>query len=357
MFRIHMLPAGFGDSLLLEYGRRTRRYILVDGGPYMAREALWKGLRRVAPRLRTLELLVVTHVDIDHIDGIIQMLNRDKLPFKIREIWFNGYREMEQLRDDALGALQGELLSHLIRRHDLPHNTSFQGGPVVVRDPANPPVFTLRDGMRITLLAPGVKALLRMKKHWTKETGLIRDEAALAEYLGKNHRYRQPPGDLLGGPTVEDWQEAKVKADTSVANRSSIAFLAEYDGKKALLAGDSPGRELQPPLQHLKGDQPRLALHAWKLAHHGSKGSTPESLMALMDCPLLMVSSNGAYFDHPDPECLAKCLKHQLRPTTFAFNFRSPQNKKWADADWQEAYAYSAVYPPAGEEGLTVTLA
>ena len=42
------------------------------------------------PGFKFIELLVVTQVDIDHIDGIIRLLNQYKIPYKFKEISFNG---------------------------------------------------------------------------------------------------------------------------------------------------------------------------------------------------------------------------------------------------------------------------
>ena len=57
-------------------------------------------IRTIAPKLKELELLVVTHVDIDHIDGTVKMLNQSKLPYKIKEVWFNGWKQIEEVQED-----------------------------------------------------------------------------------------------------------------------------------------------------------------------------------------------------------------------------------------------------------------
>ena len=75
-FRIEMLPAKHGDALLVEYGdeQRTRR-ILIDGGPLGAYPEVEKRLKQTPLGDQTVELLVVTHVDTDHVEGIIRMMN------------------------------------------------------------------------------------------------------------------------------------------------------------------------------------------------------------------------------------------------------------------------------------------
>ena len=62
---------------------------------------------------------------------------------------------------------------------------------------------------------------------------------------GSRTQYRQ----FLGGtrPTPENIDklaDARFRGDGSKPNGSSIAFLAEYDGKSALIVGDAPGSKL-----------------------------------------------------------------------------------------------------------------
>ena len=68
MFNIHMLPASFGDSMLIEYGPKGKqKYILIDGGPYYQFDEIVTVLKEKVPFMKEIELLVITHVDIDHI--------------------------------------------------------------------------------------------------------------------------------------------------------------------------------------------------------------------------------------------------------------------------------------------------
>ena len=71
MFRIEMLPAAHGDCLWLEYGTgESAHRILIDGGPSHCYPALRERILHLAPGNRRFDLLVVTHIDADHIDII-----------------------------------------------------------------------------------------------------------------------------------------------------------------------------------------------------------------------------------------------------------------------------------------------
>jgi glyoxylase-like metal-dependent hydrolase (beta-lactamase superfamily II) len=94
MFRLEMLPARCGDCLLLEYGPPGRAgssssTVASARPPRCCGTA--RGLRheRGAETLE-IELLVVTHIDNDHIVGIIELLKADHPALKIHDIWFNG---------------------------------------------------------------------------------------------------------------------------------------------------------------------------------------------------------------------------------------------------------------------------
>ncbi len=75
MFRIEMLPAAHGDCLWIEYGSgREIHRILIDGGPAHAYPALRERILHLPADERHFDLLVITHIDADHIEGIIRLL-------------------------------------------------------------------------------------------------------------------------------------------------------------------------------------------------------------------------------------------------------------------------------------------
>lgn len=347
MYNIHLLPALFGDAILIEYGVRKPYYILIDGGPYYGYAKMMEGLKRVAPNLKELELLVITHIDIDHIDGTISLLNQSPLPFKIKEVWFNGYEQLtkKDITGSTLGALQGEYLSRLIQKHKLSHNSHFGGSAVVVRDTNNLPVVKLKSGFEIKLLSPSVPALRKLNLDWKKEIEKIEEKGTVEERWKKEKRYGSTPASLLGsGP------------DKSIANLSSIAFIGNYKGKSCLFAGDAPSEALLPAVQALKKAQKKekLSLDAWKLAHHGSKRSTVQSIIDEIRSRHILVSCNGAIHHLPDAACINAVLKSNS-PCEVYFNYLSDYNKSWKDAKQQQKMGYTAHYP-GNSDGISVKL-
>ena len=137
MFRIEMLPAAHGDCLWIEYGSGARVHrILIDGGPAHAYPALRERILHLPADARRFELLVITHIDADHIEGVIRLLlDAEALACRFERIWFNGRDQLNAVPDPAgepLGGVQGEFLGMLIadyeqRTGQAVHNLGFAG--------------------------------------------------------------------------------------------------------------------------------------------------------------------------------------------------------------------------------------
>ena len=76
--------------------------------------------------------MVVTHIDRDHIEGILALLEEDELPFKVDDFWFNSWQHLKQVRTEELGAGQGERLTAAIIKHQIKWNKAFENKAVVI---------------------------------------------------------------------------------------------------------------------------------------------------------------------------------------------------------------------------------
>jgi hypothetical protein len=352
MLRIEMLPAAEGDALWVEYGHpNSPRRILVDGGPARTYPALRSRILALPPQSRSFELVVATHIDTDHIDGIIRLLQDESLGVSIRDIWFNGYPQL--IEADTQGPAEGEFLGALIQRRALPWNAAFDRRAVMVRDTFEP--VPLADGLRATILSPTRTELQRLLQDWESvlrdEDWVPGDEARALAELEERSRLDVPPPvpappDVLG----DDFQP-----DTSNANAASIAFLLEdADGRRLLLTGDAHSAVLVPQLEAF-GDGERVGVDAFKLPHHGSAKNVSRELLAAVDPGRYLLSSSGAKYRHPDRETVDRILERHAgepRPPRLAFNYRSPYNDMWADPGQQRDRHYAAEFP----EGLAVEL-
>lgn len=362
MFRVHMAAAGHGDCLWLEYGDPARpRRILVDGGIAGTYPRLRARLLEIPPADRELELLVVSHVDADHIEGIVALLADTSLDLRVRDVWFNGWDHLHDEPELSFGAVQGEYLSALIGRRGFAWNAATGGRALVVPDAGPLPTFTLDGGLALTLLSPTRRTLARMAGVWDDEVrraGLTPGAPAPAlehlEHLGKRLLSFSGPEPL----DVPALAAAPFRPDASAANGSSIAFLAEHAGRSCLLAADAHADVLTAGLRRLLAARglTHLALDAFKLPHHGSKANLDPSLLDLVRSRHVLVSTDGHRFHHPDDEALARLLVRRWG-CTLHFNYRSDETAAWDDPTLKAAHAYATHYPQTDDAGVTLDLA
>jgi hypothetical protein len=109
-------------------------------------------------------MLMITHVDNDHIMGALKMLEQRLNEPTIDDLWFNGYRHLPKSALQSMGPVEGERLTTLIVDRGLPWNASptFGGHAVMTSGDASPPVATLPGGLACTVLSPGRQQLIEV---------------------------------------------------------------------------------------------------------------------------------------------------------------------------------------------------
>ena len=366
MFRIEMLPAQQGDALWIEYGDPAHPHrILVNAGTPPTYQVVRDRIRQLPEETRDIELFIVTHIDTDHIGGALRLLADDALGFQPGDIWFNGWRQLPAAATaDRLGPIDGEILSRLIDRGGWSWNGAFSGGAAVVPADGPLPSCELAGGMTLTLLSPGPGQLQDLKREWiqvVRDAGLDPDHpeatAAALQALAARKGVRS---DRLGSDDIDVHKlaEAPFVADRSVANGSTIAVLAEFDGQSALLGGDGFADVIAAGVRRLVQARGRykLALDALKLPHHGSTHNLDTDLLSLLSCGKYLVSTSGAIFGHPDREAVARILVAGGTERALFFNYRTPVNAIWNDPRLRREFEYEVTYPADNVPGLAIDL-
>jgi len=351
MFKITALPASYGDCLWIEYGADTApNVILIDAGP-SAPKGLKSRLQQLAARGGHLELVVVTHVDRDHIGGILALLEKDFYGVEVRDLWFNGFRHLPPPDAlEAFGEKQGELLTKLLLEKQIPWNAELKNDGFLVT-PDQCPEFQLPGGAKITLLSPDIDQLKQLRASWVKvcgEADLYADVPAQTEYFGKEGF----EAFGTGTPDVQSLAGEPFTEDTSEANGSSIAFTVEYEGKRALLGADAyPSRLLKSLLQ--TDGNPPFAFDLVKVPHHGSENNVSKEFIESLNCQRYLFSSNGAIYKHPAQQAVSRVIHHGSEPELI-FNYRTKYSEVWDDEDLKLIYKYSTVY--GDDNGITTIL-
>lgn len=362
VLRIEMLPAAQGDALWIEYGDESQpRRILIDGGT----KSSWPGglkarVEALPAAERKFELLIVTHVDADHIDGALALLRDDSLGATFGDVWFNGWRHLPDTPLESLGPVEGELLTEALVTRQIPWNDAFGGRAVGVNVEGALPRKEFEDGLTLTVLSPYAQQLANLKPVWNKvvrEAGLEPGEPAEetpTEPLPEGLEHLGPEGL----PDVSALAATPFKADTAEANGSTIAVLLEHDGMSAVLCGDAFPTVVLTSVERLLEERGthRLATDAFKLPHHGSHANISKELLETIDTRHFLFSSNGSHTRHPHPESVARALVTTAAGSSLFFNYRTHFNEAWDEEKLKDDFHYEAVYPDQGTLGLTVDL-
>jgi hypothetical protein len=250
----------------------------------------------------------------------------------------------KKTKPDVLSTRQGRDLASILYSDPqvIAWNAEFDGGAVVVPDTGPLPTVTLEGGMVLTLLSPLQSNLTRLDQKWPE---------ALREYL-QPARPTRPP--TLGAKLdLAKLASSKFKPDHAPANGSSIAVLAEFRGKRCLLAGDAHAPTLAATLSRLAGKRKKVALDAFKLPHHGSRSNISNEVLELVECNRYLVSTNGVKFNHPDAEAIARVVVNGGDRVQLYFNYDSPSTKRWKDPALQGGpYPFTTIYPPKNESAV-----
>ena len=364
MLAIEMLPAGHGDALVVEYGPRgdTHR-VLIDAGTRHS----WDEVRARLAAMpdRKYDTFVVTHVDEDHIGGAVKLLADQGLRSRIGDVWFNGFVHSRR-GGNVLGPVDGERLTKLIVDGGYRWNAPFPGrvspgvgGPVVVPSAGPLPRIDLPGGATVVLLSPSPPKLKRMADEWEKTVlaaGLVPGQGADGPGSGGGiftKKVKAIPKKLsdaqltkLAGPS---------KRDDKAPNGSSIAFVLEHDGKRALLGADAHPDVMVPALRRYAAEvgEDRVRIDLCKLPHHASDGNVTSEMIEVMDARRYLVSTNGDKFAHPDDAALARIIVSSKRPPAIYCNFATARTTPWVDR--AEALGATVMLPKPGRAGLRVS--
>ena len=335
--------------------------ILVDGGTSDTSESVFRCLEDLPVGDRRVDLVVVTHIDADHIDGIVTLLENDT-NLAIDDIWFNGFPHLPE-EHEVFGPIAGERLTKAILDRNQTWNGSRPFGPAIaVADLGAPVSHKLAGGLRMTVLSPGRAQLAALRPGWSR---VVR-EAGLDPEAPASAPEELPGWETLGSFDFDALKDAPFAPDRSVANGTTIALLAEYtdNGQEVavLLAGDAHADVLEDSLDRLLAlrESERLELDAFKLPHHGSKKNVSRRMVEQVSCPRFIFSSNGAYYRHPDREAVARVIAYGQRPESgpqLLFNYRTRFNDVWDDPHLMERHRYRVSYPEAASPGIVIDLA
>lgn len=344
---VKFLQANNGDSILISFvdEANQNRNILIDGGTsatYQYKDKktskilpgdLKKSIENLKKINQKIDLLILTHVDDDHIAGLLKWFaNDESAKNMIGEIWFNSGRyifqhfKTEEIKTNLvdLKLVDGTdtSIKDGVKFEDYIFNNKLWQGELITA-----PMKIPRFGIEFNILSPTFEKLKPLLYKWEKEHP--------DSLTSKKNDYNFSIEDLIS--------KDEFKEDDAVHNGSSIAFLMTYKAKNMLFLGDSHPSEIITNLSILLGKEKLpLAVEFVKLSHHGSKFNTNYDLLKLITCNNFIVSSNGKIHNLPDKQCLARIINYNSSANIY-FNYKEKISEIFSQKDHADFKLFKAL--------------
>jgi beta-lactamase superfamily II metal-dependent hydrolase len=306
--RFEFLRAFNGDCILMSTENSN---ILIDGGTKKTYNIFLKReIERLRDNGKRVDLVVSTHIDSDHIDGIVQLLENEKQLLEenyiessiIKKIWFNAFED--RLFSDDFSNDTSYLGYKTFREFidDMDKNIEYDNHISI----DNKIDYLINNEINILLLSPNDKKIKKLHKKYKEPI----EEDFYTSYSKDSNK------------SIEELAQLPFKKDNSEHNGASIAFILEYEVKKYLFLADAHIDLIVESLEKLgySKDNP-LEVEFIKLSHHGSKKNINQKFLDLVRSDNFIILTNGASHGHPDKEALSRIILNPNRNFDKKINF------------------------------------
>lgn len=354
--KITMMKAGYGDCFLIETknSNGVPYNILVDGGTGDSYDGIEKNKNLILPYIKEykINLMVLTHIDDDHIKGA-QRLLKDLLKDKYKELRLNiikiiynspyatalylkkvyvkPQKKEHKIRNGNISATSAQSVEQLLRNMD-----KLTDEVVIVNDKEISDEKNISEqGIKITFLSPSKEALEAYYKQY--EIDIRKAEKNKLDKAKGNTSKSKTMDDYKD--TIEQLKKNIDCEDLTTYNRASIAFWLEEESTKegVLMLGDCDYDIVEKNLRDLGySKNNKLKLEYVKLSHHGSIGTLKNSFLELIDCSKYLISTDGKSYNHPNKKTLARIWNNNEN-AKFYFNYEKLIEKIFL-SDLEESY-------------------
>jgi len=367
MLRLRIVQANFGDSFILEYGTDANpRHLLIDGGPSDVYDNdLREEIEFVTNNGGVLDLVAISHVDKDHIVGVMdlfaellqQRANNEAELVQVGGLWHNSFADtidtggtiqarfenaMASAGANAMmdagmavnGISEGRRLRIQAQQLGVDINDGFPGGLVSVDSAPSPITF---DNLTLTIVGPTQSNIDDLRQKWI-------------DWLDDNG-----PAIASGDPLL------MANADRSVPNLSSIMFVAEAHGRTILFTGDGRSDHLLDGLEAagLLDANGEMHVDVLKVPHHGSNRNATRTFFRKITADTYVISANG-HPDNPDLSTLiwiVEAAEEQSRNIDIIATNDTPSLQKLTEEYPQNQFTYNLEIMPSNHSFRRLTLA
>jgi len=316
LFTLEALEAKHGDALLLHFGTTTKpQLIVIDGGPAGVYTKTLKNRLDALKAARSLgdplpiRLVMVSHIDDDHINGVLQLTKRldelreqrKPLPYNLLTLWHNSF-------DDILGNQADALTANLHAAVKAVSVGAAMPPDLPIQRPSSLVLASVKQGRELRNYATtlslnvneGFNSLVTIPEEQKSKSVSFGGGLSLTVLGPREDRVRD----------LQDRWDKEIKklgvarhaafVDQSVFNLSSIIVLAKAGRRTMLLTGDARGDDILEGLKQaklFKGGTCHVDL--LKLPHHGSDHNVSTEFFRQVTADHYVVSGNG---EHGNPE-------------------------------------------------------
>lgn len=380
MLSIKLFPAEYGDCIMLSIGKYHQYNILIDGGLSKTYQKYIKSeIQHIKEMRQKIGLIVCTHMDNDHICGLIQVLKEADSDF-VENIWYNGFLQIVDSRfysqkennftdrdnkildriiskgmvsdaEQEIGINEGMSLGVLIEERKIPLNLVV-GGQVICSELVENR-HEIASNIFITVLGPSKNDIIELEDHWKKEMVSrnymfrVSDKIKLTEAFEYQIECIKSIYNKESFKISEDEDLTKYigdleESDESIVNRSSISFILEYNDKKYLFLGDAViDKALLKKIEDVVGFEYRFS--AIKLPHHGSRYNITHDFISRYSADEYYCLTNSVKYGHPDLEVLATILCKDSKFKKLIFNYPIDKAYFLNKEEWKEKYNYDVI--------------
>lgn len=374
--KIHILPAKAGDCFLIEFN--NNECILIDTG---FKETYYKYLKPLLIELnrigKKITLLVITHIDKDHIGGARKFLEENgdfynPSIIKIENIWFNGFKNLVFHKNLADIINQKQLNKMRIIKannrmnyfDEIDSNVSANDlksfeiicnelkYPVNRQFPKNT-VMQLENievgSASIDVISPNKLKIKRYTEYLEKQLEILfgkdyeinksEEFMSFLETLLLNDEECIQTTETISGQIekdIIDWLKINHKKHTySIVNDVSIGILIKFNDKKMIFTGD---------LYFEKKDNKGriLMVDVLKVPHHGSYWNNCE-IMENIIANNYIISTDGKKYGHPDKNILANIIINNKQKKKIIFNYDINNMQILKEQEQKNKYNYECV--------------
>lgn len=379
---VHFIPAEAGDCIVLEFGNKD--CVIIDGGYKTTyRNELKPLLTKLNEKGCKVILLIVTHIDQDHIEGVVELIRENGEAInpqiiEIQNIWFNGFfntlfmsdifinrrkkiieeKQKEKMRlvkaelnmqitseSGNISAKDSQRLEELCVEYGYAVNKQFSNRTVMRTSEVLEEVRANRIKIGdcfFTILSPNQILLDKLAKEFNKK--MIKtfgkdyslsdseDFSDIFELLMGLHFDNEDFSSNISanGKNIERWLDTSTLAKMNDINNASIVLEIEYKKLRFLFTGDSDSDHWE---SYLNSNYDLI-----KFSHHGTTKPNIK-LIEKSKCNHALVSTNGRR-NHPENDFLARLILNGNKNLYFNYHIR----QKEIILECKEKYKFDSIF-------------